>query len=90
MRKKAWVVLLLVVGCAGCSYEGQKLSAYFENPRALIKDPHFTTYKSKRDALERQYLSKEITYADYVKGMDRLDDTYAQEVQERDAKISAY
>lgn len=88
MVKKGLLVVLAIL-LVGCTYEGQKLSAYFESPRSLIKDPHFTNYKEKRDALESQYLQREISYADYVKGMDELDESYAKEVQERDAKISA-
>ncbi|HBG61459.1 MAG: hypothetical protein A2Y03_01455 [Omnitrophica WOR_2 bacterium GWF2_38_59] len=87
MVKKGLLVILAMI-LVGCSYQGQKLSSYFENPRSIIKDPHFTSYKEKRDALESQYLQRDITYADYVQGMDELDESYAKEVQERDAKIS--
>ncbi|MBU0468458.1 MAG: hypothetical protein KKD07_01990 [Candidatus Omnitrophica bacterium] len=87
MVKKGLLVLLAMV-LVGCTYQGEKLSSYFENPRSIIKDPHFTNYKAKRDALESQYLQKEISYADYSEGMDALDESYAKEVQERDAKIS--
>lgn len=67
----------------GCTYEGNNLKNYFSDPRTLIKDPHFADYKEKRDALESQYLSKEIEYADYVAKMNKLDETYAKEVKER-------
>lgn len=88
MVKKGLLVVLAVL-LVGCTYEGQKLSTYFDSPRSLIKDPHFTSYKEKRDALESQYLQREISYADYVEKMDALDDSYAKEVKERDAKITA-
>jgi hypothetical protein len=83
--------LLLILMCfmaLGCAYEGRNLSEYFEDPRSLIRDPHFTEYKEERDELESLYLSKEIDYAEYVERMDELDKTYAKEVAERDAKIA--
>ena len=83
------ILLLLVLILAGCTYQGAKLSSYFKNPRSFIQDPHFSKYKEKRDAIESQYLQREITYAQYVKEMDELDETYAKEVQERNAKISS-
>jgi len=86
--KKA-MMLILLLGLLGCAYEGERLSTYLEDPRAIIRDPHFGNYKEKRDALESQYLKKEITYAEYVGQMNELDDNYSREVQERDEIIHA-
>ena len=72
---------------SGCVYEGRKLSDYMENPRSFIRDPHFADYKNKRDALESRYLNKEIDYAQYTERMDKLDNQYTKEINERNAKL---
>lgn len=82
MKKITGVVLALMLA-AGCSYKGETLSSYLENPSTLIKDPHYTHYQENRDSLESQYLKKEITYADYMKQLGELDDQYSKEVQDR-------
>ncbi|HQP10096.1 MAG TPA: hypothetical protein PKV41_01780 [Candidatus Omnitrophota bacterium] len=84
MIKKLFL-LLCILTVLGCTY-GQD---YLEDPGALIRDPHFADYSSKRDDLELQYLRKEITYADYVQQRDELDQKYDKEVQERNQKIQA-
>lgn len=81
-------ILIFIFFTFGCTYEGRTLVDFLEDPRAIIKDPHFEEYKTKRDDLESQYLRKEITYAQYVEQMDELDERYAKEVQERNEKIS--
>ena len=80
---KKYLVLMCVLTLVGCTY-GQE---YLENPETILRDPHFTGYKQKRDDLEREYLHKDITYAEYIEKRDHLDNTYAREVQERNAKI---
>ena len=54
----------------------------------MIRDPHFSDYQEKRDALESKYLNKEITYADYVQQRDELDTTYTKEVQTRESNMA--
>ena len=81
--KRTVIVLMGLIFAAGCSYKGEDLNTYLENPSQIIKDPHFSHYQEKRDSLESQYLSKEISYADYVKQLEELDDQYSKEVQDR-------
>ncbi|MCK5178434.1 MAG: hypothetical protein KAR32_02810 [Candidatus Omnitrophica bacterium] len=83
MMIKKSLVLFFALVLFGCSY-GQN---YLKNPETFIRDPHFSEYKERRDDLERQYLHKEITYAQYIEQKDRLDETYDREVQERTDKI---
>jgi hypothetical protein len=85
MKRAIFCILFLSV--FGCTYEGKPLSEYFEDPRSIIRDPHFADYKKKRDNLESQYLSDEITYADYKEQMDTIDKKYAKEIKLRDAKV---
>lgn len=80
---KKGLLLLCALTLLGCTY-GQD---YLKNPETIIRDPHFSAYKQKRDDLESAYLRKEITYAEYIEQRDRLDEIYAREVQERNAKI---
>lgn len=84
MSKKVFLLCCLLT-LFGCTY-GQN---YLESPETFLEDPHFANYKEKRDALELQYLHKEITYAEYVKERDQLDATYDKEVQQRNEKIMA-
>ncbi len=68
---------------AGCSYEGRGLGSYLNEPSTIIEDPHYSSYKEKKDAMESKYLRKEITYSEYLDETQKLDDMYAQEVDER-------
>ena len=86
MKKALFIFLMFLL--TGCTYEGQALTDYLEDPRAIIKDPHFAEYQKNRDELEGQYLRKDITYAEYVEKMDELDNDYTKEVQERNAILS--
>ena len=83
------VIVLMVLALSGCTYTGQDPVKYLEEPQTIIQDPHFTQYKGKRDALESQYLNKEITYAEYVEQTKALDDQYNQEVEKREEIISS-
>ena len=80
---KKGLLLFCIAALIGCTY-GQ---GYLDNPPSFIRDPHFAEYKEDRDDLEIQYLHKEITYAEYIKEKDEMDETYAREVQERNDKI---
>ena len=84
---RKYVPLFLILLLAGCVYEGKPLGHYIENPGSLMEDPHFAEYQKKRDVLESEYLQKKITYAEYMESKNKLDEKYAQEVQERNAKI---
>jgi hypothetical protein len=66
----------------GCSYTVDDI---VEHPGTILKDPHYGEYKRKSDALEKQYLDKKISYADYQKKKRELDETYDKEVRERNA-----
>jgi len=81
------IPILFFLFLLGCTYQGKPLSEYLEDPRSIIKDPHFAEYKDKRDQLEHLYLTNQISYADYVKQIDELDNIYTKEVNERNAKL---
>lgn len=85
---KKMILLFLVSVLAGCTYAGEReLSDYINEPATIVKDPHFANYKEKLDAIEKEYLEKKITYAQYLEQKTALDDQYTKEVKERDEKI---
>ena len=85
MRKMS--IVFLGVLLTGCTYQGKSLESYVYDPASIIQDPHFAGYKEKRDALESQYLRKEISYADYLKQVEELDAKYNGEVKSREMKL---
>ena len=80
---RQFILLSILFLFVGCTYQGESLSNYLDDPKSIIKDPHYTQYKKKRDAVESLYLRKEITYADYLKQIKEIDDNYLKEVKER-------
>lgn len=85
---KRMMLLFLASAIVGCTYAGEReLSDYINEPSTIVQDPHFGNYKEKLDALEKQYLEKEITYAQYLEQKTALDDQYNKEVEERNQKI---
>lgn len=89
--KKLMPVIVLTFFLLGCSdYSGQgALKNFLVHPETWLKDPHFTEYKENRDELESAYLNKEITYAEYVKQKEELDERYDAQVKERNKILSS-
>ena len=77
---KKYFLILIVLFFIGCNY--------LDNPETLLKDPHYSGYKEKSDALEHEYLQGKIAYPQYLERKKQLDDDYAKEVQDRNAKIA--
>ena len=86
--KNAWMFISLVFVFSGCAIGKEKLEMYTNNPEFIIKDPHFYDYQQNLDAVEKDYLSKKITYADYLKKKEELDSHYNQDVQRRERIIN--
>lgn len=85
---KKMVLLFLASALVGCTYAGEReLSDYINKPSTIVQDPHFGNYKEKLDAVEKEYLGKKITYAQYLEQKTALDDQYNKEVEERNQKI---
>ncbi len=83
MKRSLCLLVFFFFVVSGCTYETNEFQAFIENSKTLLQDPHFARYKEKRADLERQYLQKRLTYADYIAQRDKLDLLYAKEVQER-------
>ncbi|GEM_PF-987398 len=85
---KKMILLFLAAVLVGCTYAGEReLRDYIDEPSTIVQDPHFGNYKDKLDALEKEYLEKKITYAQYLEQKTTLDDQYSKEVKERNEKI---
>ena len=84
---KKMIIFILAVGLLGCSYGKQHVEYMLDNPPGVLADPLYEDYEAHLDALERQYLRKEISYADYVEQKQELEDQYARESNKRIAII---
>lgn len=85
---KKMMLLFLVSAIVGCTYAGEReLRDYINEPSAIVQDPHFGNYKERLDEVEKQYLEKAITYAQYLEQKTALDEQYNKEVGERTQKI---
>lgn len=85
---KKMILFFLMSVLAGCTYAGEReLGDYIHEPSTIVQDPHFANYKGELDALEKEYLDKKITYAQYLEQKIVLDDQYNKEVMERSQKI---
>ena len=71
----------------GCASGADTVKSLIEDPPALLRDPQFSSYQEQVENLERSYLHKEISYADYLERRRRLDDDYNQVIQERQRTI---
>lgn len=87
MRKKLLLSFFLCIA-AGCAYKGKTIGEYLDDPKTLIQDPHYMSYREKRDQLEADYLNKKITYSDYLNAVKALDGNYSKEVYERNEIIT--
>lgn len=76
---KNYFLLLVILFFAGCTY--------LENPEKLLKDPNYTTYKEKNEALEHEYLQEKITYPQYLERKKQLEEDYAREAQDVNEKV---
>ena len=85
--KKGSLILIFSLLLMGCSVGKEKLEFYVDNPNMLIEDPHFKGYEESLNQLESEYLSKKITYAEYLKKKKELDDQYDKEVQQRNEHV---
>ncbi|MFH1359661.1 MAG: hypothetical protein ABIJ41_01315 [Candidatus Omnitrophota bacterium] len=77
---KMIIVLIFALLTVGCAY-------VVDDVKDLVKDPHYTAYQQQMDNLESSYLSDELSYPEYLKRKQHLEDNYSKEVEEREQKI---
>ena len=80
--KNILVVLLsfLVVGCAETT---QRIESIVDDPGTIFQDPGFANYEQKLNALEKRYLQKEITYAEYLEQKNQIEENYDREIKKQ-------
>ena len=83
-----FIIIFSLLLSAGCTYTGQNPQTYIDEPETILQDPHYGSYQQQSDDLERQYLEKKITYADYLEQKKALDDQYSKDVKKRDMILS--
>lgn len=81
------LVVLLVVFFAGCAETSQRIDSIVDDPGTIFQDPDFAAYEQELNALEKQYLQKEITYAQYLEGRKQLEENYEREVKDQAAEV---
>ena len=70
------IVFLCVAGCS-----------YLDDPKTILKDPHYAAYHEKLETLESSYLNNEMAYAEYLQKKKDIEDMYGKEVRDRAAAI---
>lgn len=69
------IMFVVVLALAGCTHD---------NPvQHLIQDQEFAGYKETLDQLEKDYLRKRITYADYLQKKQQVDEEYQKQIETR-------
>jgi hypothetical protein len=86
MKKGLFLVLGLVL--VGCAYKGQTFESYIDEPENILRDPHYASYQDQADMLEKDYLSKKISYAEYMEKKSELENKYSKEVKERESIVA--
>ena len=80
--KNLWIVLF-VFFVAGCASTTERLESMVDDPRTILQDPGFANYQQKLDDLEKQYLQKKITYAEYIEQKKKIEEDYSGEIQKQ-------
>ncbi len=78
MRKILMIGLLLAV--VGCAYTQEEVKEF-------VRDPHYMQYQQKLNDVERLYLDDKISYPEYLKRKEQIDNQYTKEVQNREGII---
>ncbi len=72
---KKFIICAGILFIAGCATQ--------EPIKNIIRDQQFSGYKAELDQLEKDYLKKDITYAEYLKEKKRVEDEYQQKIDDR-------
>jgi hypothetical protein len=84
---KNMFILLLVLLASGCAETHQRIDTIVDDPAAILQDPGFANYEQKLNALEKKYLQKEITYAEYLEEKKEIENNYEREVKRQEAQV---
>jgi len=79
------IILILCCGlCSACQYGPEKFATVVDDPIRILEDPLTVEHKQAMADLEKSYLKKEITYAEYLDQKQMLEDEYTRQVQKRE------
>lgn len=81
------LVVFLVVFFAGCAETSQRIDSIVDDPGTIFQDPGFAAYEQELNTLEKQYLQKEITYAQYLEGKKQLEENYERDVKHQETEV---
>jgi hypothetical protein len=84
---KKFLIVVFVFVLFGCAENQQRFRSYVDDPGTFLKDPHYAEYQENLNDLESSYLSKEISYSEYLKQKSQLDNDYERDVQRRTKTI---
>jgi hypothetical protein len=71
------LALLFLTGCA------EKFQSLVDDPGTILQDPDFTNYQQRLDSVEKEYLDKKITYAEYLERKNKIEEDYARQTKEQ-------
>ena len=78
---KTIIILSFCALLMGCSYG---IEDYINDPRTILSDPLTVDHRQAVNDLERSYLRKEMTYAEYLHEKKEIEEDYARDVQKRE------
>lgn len=81
------VLMILIISVIGCSYGQERVELMLDNPPGVLEDSLYADTEEKLEALESQYLSQQIPYAEYMEKKGELDGRYQREVDRRSAIV---
>ena len=76
-------IFLCFVFLAGCASTTERIESMVDDPGTILQDPGFAGYQQKLDDLEKQYLEKKMTYAEYLEQKNKIEEDYAKDVKQQ-------
>ena len=80
---KQGLIILFLVLLAGCAETTNRLESIVDDPGTILQDPGFANYQQKQDDLEKEYLQKKITYAEYLQRKNKIEEDYARDIKKQ-------
>ncbi len=75
---------------SGCSAGTERIKTFITDPPSLLQDPHYAQHQTAMNDLEKEYLHKQITYAEYLEKKKQLEEDYTREVQARERDMGDF
>lgn len=82
MKHMIGVVMAAVV-LGGCSGSQVHVESMLDHPPKILEDSLYEETQSHLDAVERRYLNREISYAEYLRQKAEWEEYYQQQTEHR-------